>query len=172
MKIHPYQSTPCGFQSLWEFGETLAKSACWVGDYKPALPTESEKAVKSCLGLQPPSPPPCPLPRLSVSVWLLSASHVPLTSFHLPSTLVLPVRLCLLPLPSSLTFLTLRPRRLFVLCFFFFHSFHSSPRISRWSGRNRGRVAVILEGEGVRKTQACGGLIRHPRWQGSLAWIG
>lgn len=116
--------------------------------------------------------PPCPLPRLSVSVWLLSASHVPLTSFHLPSTLVLPVRLCLLPLPSSLTFLTLRPRRLFVLCFFFFRTLHSSPRISRWSGRNRGRVAVILEGEGVWKTQACGGLIRHPRWQGSLAWIG
>lgn len=27
-------------------------------------------------------------------------------------------------------------------------------------------------GEAAQTTQACGGLIRHPRWQGSLGWTG
>ncbi len=49
-----FQSTPCGFQPLGEFGETLPKSACWAGDYNTVLPTESQEPAKSCLGLHPP----------------------------------------------------------------------------------------------------------------------
>lgn len=35
--------TPCGFQPLGKFDETMPKSACWAGDYNAVLPTREPR---------------------------------------------------------------------------------------------------------------------------------
>lgn len=157
---HPYQSTPCGFQPLGEFGETLPKYACWAGDYNAVLPAESQEPAKSCLGLHPP-------PHFSLLFpYVLSFS---LWGVCLSLNRSIPLFITSLPVPPSLIFLTLDLWALFVsllpslLCSALQRGERSRER------RNTGRKTEV---EWRETTQIRGRLIRNPHWQGSVGWVG
>lgn len=143
---HPYQSTPCGFQSLGEFGKTLPKSACWAGDYNAALPTENQKPAKSCMGLHPPSqysslfPSTFSLGLFLNALFLLPSSN----SLHHFSTCP--------PLLFCTSFIAcIFDTRPLSLCFFCTH--HTSAQLSGSTERRNTRKTVgewqYLEGEGM-----------------------
>lgn len=163
MNIHT-SLPPAVFQSPGEFGKILPKSACWAGDYNTALPTVNQKAAKSCLGLHPPS---FQALSLRVSFWIPCPRYLLLTLVITSP----PVRL----FSFCTSFITyIFDTRPLSLCFFCTH--RSTAQLSRSTERRNTRKTV---GEGTMcwrggnvTTEACGGLFRQPRWQGSPGRMG